>query len=310
MANVSIAGVLPVLHTPFLDDDQIDFEGLRREIDWAFGLGVDGVCAAMVSEILRLTIEERIELTRQIVEMTAGRGVVVSSIGAESTQQAVWFGMQAKQLGCDAVMAVPPMSGSLSEEALYGYFATLADAVDLPLIVQDASAYVGQAIPLSMCVRLLDQYGPEKILFKPEAAPIGPQLSALRDMTSGRARIFDGSGGILLVDAFRRGIAGTMPGCDLLDGVVALWRALERGCEKSIYPLYYPICAIVALQLQAGLDGFLAIEKYLMVKRGLFESDRRRKPYAWSLDGETGAEIDRLFDHLQETLAMLSVNED
>ncbi len=310
MANVPLAGVLPVLHTPFLDDDQIDFGGLRREIDWTFGLGVDGVCAAMVSEILRLTIDERIELTRRIVEMAAGRGVVVSSIGAESTQQAVRFGVQAKQLGCDAVMAVPPMSDSLSEEALYGYFATLADAIDLPLIVQDASAYVGQAIPLSMCVRLIDQYGPEKILFKPEAAPIGPQLSALRDMTSSRARIFDGSGGILLVDAYRRGIAGTMPGCDLLDGVVALWRALERGCEKSIYPLYYPICAIVALQLQAGLDGFLAIEKYLMVKRGLFESDRRRQPCVWSLDGETAAEIDRLFFQLQETLAMLSVDGD
>lgn len=306
MANIPIAGVLPVLHTPFLDDDRIDREGLRREIDWAFELGVNGVCAAMVSEILRLTIDERNELARLIVEMTAGRGAVISSIGAESTQQAVSFGLQAKQLGCDAVMAVPPMSGSLSEEALYGYFATLADSVDLPLIVQDASAYVGQAIPLSMCVRLLDRYGAEKILFKPEAAPIGPQLSALRDMTAGRARIFDGSGGILLVDAFRRGITGTMPGCDLLDGVVALWRALEQGCENSIYQLYYPICAIVALQLQAGLDGFLAIEKYLMVKRRLFESDRRRTPFTWSLDGETAAEIDRLFDKLQEALANLS----
>ena len=67
--------------------------------------------------------------------------------------------------------------------------------------------------------------------------------------------------------------------------------------------MYFPICAIVALQLQAGLDGFLAIEKYLLVKRGLFPSARRRRPYAWELDAETAAEVDRLFDQLQVILA-------
>ncbi len=302
MSNSPIAGVLPVLHTPLLDDGRIDHQSLRREIDWAFDLGVNGVCAAMVSEILRLTVAERIELTQLMVEMTDGRGVVISSIGAESTEQAVWFGQQAEKAGCDAVMAIPPISTALPDEALYRYFASLADAIDRPLIVQDASSYVGRAIPVALYARLLDQYGQGKILFKPEAAPIGPHLSALRDITAGRARIFDGSGGILLVDAFRRGIAGTMPGCDLLNGIVALWRALEAGDEPSIYRLYFPICAIVALQLQAGLDGFLAIAKYIMVKRGIFTSDRRREPFTWSLDKETAAEVDRLLVHLDDAL--------
>jgi hypothetical protein len=58
----------------------------------------------------------------------------------------------------------------------------------------------------------------------------------------------------------------------------------------------------VALQLQAGLDGFLAVEKYLMVKRGLFPSPRRRTPYGWELDPETAAEVDRLFARLQAAL--------
>jgi 4-hydroxy-tetrahydrodipicolinate synthase len=47
--------------------------------------------------------------------------------------------------------------------------------------------------------------------------------------------------------------------------------------------------------MQAGLDGFLAIEKCLLVRRGLFATDRRRRPNAWSLDGETAREVDRLF---------------
>jgi dihydrodipicolinate synthase/N-acetylneuraminate lyase len=161
---------------------------------------------------------------------------------------------------------------------------------------------VGQTIPFPVCVKLLERYGPEKVLFKPEAAPNGPTLSALRDATGGRAVMFEGSGGIFLIDSYRRGIAGTMPGMELLDGIVAIWRALARGDEETAYRIYFPVCAIVALQLQAGLDGFLAVEKYLMYKRGLFPTKHRRKPYGWELDVETAAEVDRLFQHLQSAL--------
>lgn len=298
----TIQGVLPVLHTPLLVDETIDRESLQREIDWCYELGVDGVCGAMVSEVLRLTYEERLELTRLMSEISDGRGAVIASVGAESTRQALAFARQAEEVGCDAVMAIPPVTTALPEAALWDYFSTIADRCPLPLIVQDASSYVGQAISIDFYRKLLDQYGPEKILFKPEAAPIGPNLSALRDATSGQARIFDGSGGILLVDAFRRGISGTMPGVDLLDGIMGLWRALQAGDETAIYRIYFPICAIVALQLQAGLDGFLAIEKYLLVKRGIFSSEQRCTPHAWDLDEETKTEVDRLFDLLMQAL--------
>lgn len=298
----TIAGVLPILHTPFTTNDEIDHESLQREVDWAFELGVQGVCSAMVSEILRLTYSERNELNRAIVEMTAGRGVVVASVGAESTKQAVEFAHAAEASGADAVMAIPPISTALSTDALWRYFSEIANAVDVPLIVQDASSYVGASIPIPFYVRLLDEFGPEKILFKPEGAPVGPSLSELRDASGGRARMFDGSGGILLIDAFRRGVLGTMPGVDLLDGIVAIWNALKNDDESRAYQIYFPICALVALQLQAGLDGFLAIEKYILMKRGLFETADRREPNSWSLDPETQTEVDRLLAMLDNAL--------
>ena len=296
-------GVLPIVHTPFLDDDSIDAASLRREIDFAFAAGADGLGTGMVSEILRLTSDERISLTHQIVEFAAGRGAVFAAVGAESIQQALVYAKAAEVAGCDAIMAVPPITTRLPEAALIDYFRALADGVSLTLIVQDASGYVGQAIPLSVYVHLLERYGSEKIVFKPEAAPIGPNLSALRDATGGKARIFEGSGGNLLIDSFRRGIAGTMPGMEMLDGIVALWRALERGNDPIAYRLYYPICAVVALQLQAGLDGFLAIEKYLLHRQGIFTTARRRRPYSWELDRETAAEVDRLMAQLKEVLS-------
>ncbi len=298
-----ISGVLPILHTPFLEDDSIDKDSLRKEIDWSFKVGADGVCTAMVSEILRLTPHERFELTELVIEATDGRGVVITSVGAESTKEALEYARHAENTGSSAIMAIPPVTKSLSDNELWEYFSTLANRTSFPLIVQDASSYVGKEISTEFYCRLLDEFGPEKIMFKPEASPIGSNLSALRDQSENRARIFDGSGGILLVDCYRRGISGTMPGVDLLDGIVALWNALKAGKDKLIYKLYFPICAIVALELQAGLDGFLAIEKYILVKRGLFQSDRRRKPYAWELDEETRLEIDRLLEILSNAVS-------
>jgi dihydrodipicolinate synthase/N-acetylneuraminate lyase len=298
-----LAGVLPIVHLPFDLADRIDEADLRREIDWIFSVGADGLGTGMVSEVTRLSADERARLAERLVECTAGRGSVFMSVGAETASAARSHAVAAEQAGCDAVMAVPPMTLRLSSAAVVDYFRGIAESVSLPLIVQDASGYVGQPIPHAACVALLDRYGPEKILFKPEAAPLGPNLSALRDATCGRATIFEGSGGILLVDAYRRGIAGTMPGVDLLDGVVALWRALSAGDEEATYAISLPLSAIVALQVQAGLDGFLAIEKYLLVKRGLFTSARRRAPVGWSLDDETAREVDRLFDRLAEAIA-------
>jgi dihydrodipicolinate synthase/N-acetylneuraminate lyase len=298
----SLHGVLAIAHTPFTDDDRIDAAALKRSIDWAFSVGADGLGTGMVSETLKLTTDERLSLTRMLVEFAAGRGSVFAAVGAESTKQSLAFATAAEGAGCDAVMAVPPLTSRLAEDHLVDHFRAVADGIDIPVIVQDASGYVGQAIPLGVYVKLLGRYGPAKILFKPEAAPNGPNISALRDAAGGQARIFEGSGGVFLVDSFRRGIAGTMPGMDLLDGVAALWRALTSGDEEAAYRIYFPICAIVSLQLQAGLDGFLAIEKHLMVRRGLFPSARRRKPYGWELDVETAEEVDRLFIRMNAAL--------
>jgi 4-hydroxy-tetrahydrodipicolinate synthase len=301
-ATRTLAGVLPIVHVPFDEQDRIHAADLRREIDWIFSIGADGLGTGMVSEIVRLSADERARLAEQLVEFSAGRGAVFMSVGGESGTTARAHAIAAEKAGCDAIMAVPPMTARLPAVAVVDYFREIAECVAVPLIVQDASGYVGQPIPHAACVELLDRYGPEKILFKPEAAPLGPNLSALRDATGGRARIFEGSGGILLVDSHRRGIVGTMPGVDLLDGVVALWRALEAGDDDAAYAVALPLSAIVALEMQAGLDGFLAVEKYLLVKRGLFSADRRRGPVGWSLDAETAREVDRLFERLLEAV--------
>jgi 4-hydroxy-tetrahydrodipicolinate synthase len=153
---------------------------------------------------------------------------------------------------------------------------------------------------IELQANLLAEFGADRVLFKPEATPIGPRLSALRDATGGRAKIFEGTGGIALVDSYRRGIAGTMPGADLIKGIVGLWRALRAGDERRVYELSLPISSLVAIQ--NSLDAFLAIEKHLLVKQGIFRNTLVRGPVGYQLDDETRSEVDRLFDLLNEVL--------
>lgn len=294
-----LRGVLPVLQTPFTADRQINELVLEREIDWAFEMDAHGVVVGMVSEILRLSDTGRRKLATLVCKLTQGRGFSVISVGAQSTAEAVNLAQHAECCGASAVMAAPPVKSSLGSEDTRRFFASIAGSVSIPLIVQDSSSYVGSPIDTCVYLQLLEQFDVDRIYFKPEANPLGSNLSKLRDVTSGKARIFEGSGGLNLVDCYRRGIVGTMPGMDLLDGIVALWNALEAGDDEQAYRLSLPIGALVCLQLQAGLDGFLAIEKYLLMKRGIFDNTIQLPPVTWELDVETRAEIDRLFSRLQ-----------
>lgn len=106
-----------------------------------------------------------------VVEHVRGRGAVVVSVGAESCAQAVLFAKEAERAGADAVMAIPPLASALSESESERYFRSIADAVSLPVVIQDASGYVGRPLSLPMQMRLFRDYGAEKILFKPETCP-------------------------------------------------------------------------------------------------------------------------------------------
>ncbi len=296
-----IKDVLPVVHMPYTDDQQIDYATLEREIDYLFEMGSHGFCLALVSDLLRLTAEERLTLPTDLVKFARDRGPLIVGVGAESTAQAQLYARAAEDGGAAAVMAIPPISRSLGEDELRAYFEALLGEVDIPVIIQDASSYVGNPMSIEFQASLFQQYG-DRILFKPEATPLGPCISALRDRTGGNAAIFEGSGGVLLVDSYRRGIKGTIPGVELLDGTTALWQALNAGDEERAYRIYLPICALCTLQLQGGLDGFIVVERYLMHKRKLFPNQVHRGPLSYFLDSETCAEIDRLFALLQDAL--------
>ncbi len=296
-----IYGVLPVLHMPYNDDESIDFDTLKKEVDHVLDAGSDGIILALASELLRLTGEERLELTRKLPEMaeshSAQASTVTISVGAETSRNAAFYAEAAEEAGADAVMAIPPVTTALSAVKKFDYYKTIHDAVTIPLVVQDASGYLGgEKLSVDIMVRLRGELGP-RIYFKPEGLPIGPTISQLQESLSHEGAVFEGSGGYLIIDSYRRGISGTMPGSDLIRGIVEIWRALKSGDYDRAYEVYFPLSAIIIHELPS-LDAFLAIEKFLLVRQGIFKNQIVRGPTAFDLDSCTAEEVERLYGKL------------
>jgi 4-hydroxy-tetrahydrodipicolinate synthase len=294
--SAELRGVFPVLQAPFDEDNRLDDGALASEIEWVFGHGVNGVVLGMVSEVLRMSDDERFQFTEAICKNAAGLGPVVISVGAESTPVAVERAKHAAAVGASALMATPPLlAAGATEPGLEQYFSAILRAVDVPLIIQDASGYVGRGLSIDLQVRLFEEFG-DRAQFKPEGPPVGISISSILEKTQGKARIFEGLGGSALIESYRRGVIGSMPAADLCWAVVALWRALERGDFARAYEISAPLSALIAMQ--TSLDAFVTIEKHLLVRQGVIPRALCRGPLGFTVEGETLAEVDRLFDRL------------
>jgi dihydrodipicolinate synthase/N-acetylneuraminate lyase len=298
--SIALQGVLPVVQTPFTPTDDIDEEILIRELEWIRDQGVAGYTTGMVSELLRLSATERQQLAKVVVDVARSYGMTaIIGTGAESTKEALAHARHAESIGAHGVMVNPPVTVTLDGAGLKEYYTTILDGISIPVIVQDASGYIGAPIDIQFHSELLDTYG-DRVYFKPEADPIGPRLSALRDATGGVARVFEGTGGLAMIDSFRRGIVGTMPGSEVCWAIQRMWQAAIDGDWDTAYAVSGPLSAMISMQ--TTIDVFVAVEKHLLVRQGVFTSAAVRGPSGFSLDDETRDEVDRLFDRIAEAV--------
>ena len=296
------AGVLPVLATPFKENGDIDSAALVSEVDFGIEQKAHGVVLGMVSEVLRLSSEERDALAEATCQAVGGRVSVTTSVGAESLHIAIRHAKHAEAVGADAVMAIPPIATDCEDPELFRYYSGIIESVDIPVVVQDASGYLGRPLSIELQASLFADYG-DRALFKPEAQPIGPRLSRLLGATGGKAKVFEGTGGLALVDSYKRGIAGTMPGPDISWALVALWNALEAGDDERVDEIQGPLCAIVSIQ--NSLDSFVAVQKHLLQRQGVIPATYSRGPVGYQLDAVTEREVNRLFERLASVVKVL-----
>jgi len=289
-------GVYSVVQTPLDENDNIDQAIFKREIDWLIECGVKGLVLAMVSEVMRFSADERRLQWQSALKIINKRVPLIVSVGAESTAIAISLAKSAQADGATALMATPPAIFPATSDEIYTYYSEIIEAVKIPLIVQDASNYMGQPLDLVLYGNLIENYGTERVQFKPEAKPVKERVAALQEIANGQARIFEGQSGIDLLDTHPLGLVGTMPGGEIPWAIIKLWNALESNNLELAKSIHNLVSQIVAFQ--QNIDGYVAVEKYLLVKQGIFESVRQRGPVRTILSSEVKIEIDQIFEKL------------
>ncbi len=289
-------GVYPVIQTPLDSNDQIDEVVFEKEIDWLIESGAKGLVLAMVSEVMRFSAPERRNQWQIVLRILNKRLPLIVSVGGESTAIAVQLSKFAEADGAAALMATPPASFPATSAEIYSYYTSIIEAVQIPLIVQDASNYMGQPLDLELYGKLLEKYGNTRVQFKPEAKPVKERMAALQEIAGGNAKVYEGQSGLDLLDTHPLGLVGTMPGGEIPWAIVALWDALEAKDLNRATAIH--ACVAKLVSFQPTIDAYVAVEKYLLVKQGIFTSSRQRGPVSTVLSDQTKSEIDLVFNEL------------
>src|SRR4029077_4107424 len=137
------AGVTVALITPFRGGE-VDFDALGRLVDWHVEQGTD--CLAPVGttgESPTLDHDEHERVIAAVVERAAGRIKVMAGTGSNSTKEAIRLTRFAKRAGADGALMVGPYYNKPTQEGYYRHFATVAEAVDLPIVLYNIPGRTG-----------------------------------------------------------------------------------------------------------------------------------------------------------------------
>ncbi|MCP1573711.1 4-hydroxy-tetrahydrodipicolinate synthase [Herbaspirillum rubrisubalbicans] len=131
-----IKGSIVAIVTPMHPDGSLDYDGLRKLIDWHIAEGTDSiVIVGTTGESPTVSMEEHCELIKVAVEHTAKRIPIIAGTGGNSTSEAIELTEFAKKVGADASLQVVPYYNRPTQEGMYLHFKTIAEAVDLPVIL-------------------------------------------------------------------------------------------------------------------------------------------------------------------------------
>jgi 4-hydroxy-tetrahydrodipicolinate synthase len=177
------AGLTVALVTPF-KGGEVDFDGLRRLVDWHVEQGTD--CLAPVGttgESPTLDHEEHERVIGAVVERAAGRIKVMPGTGSNSTREAIRLTKFARRAGADGALMVGPYYNKPTQEGYYRHFAAVAEAVDLPIVLYNIPGRTGSNMLPETIARLAEF--PTVVGIKEATGSLdqASQIAALCDLT-------------------------------------------------------------------------------------------------------------------------------
>ena len=137
------SGAMTAMVTPFRDG-KVDEERLREHIEHQIENGIDGlVPVGTTGESPTLDFPEHEHVIEVTVEVSRGRIPVIAGVGGNATTEALELHNFAKRCGADAGLSVNPYYNKPTQEGLYRHFMTLADSVDLPIVLYNIPGRTG-----------------------------------------------------------------------------------------------------------------------------------------------------------------------
>jgi 4-hydroxy-tetrahydrodipicolinate synthase len=262
-------GVLPILPTPFREDDRIDFDSLGRLLDFLALVGVDGVTVlGVLGEGAALTDEE----AREVVRFACGSGLpLIAGISRQSAYATRAMAEFAAGAGAAAVMVAPPSVEGISPDAIGGFFAEAASG-PLPLIVQDHPASSRVQMPAALLARMIDEL-PAVAGLKCESVPAGTKIRAIRERTQ-RVPVLTGLGALYAATDLAAGADGFNTGFAFPEVLQALLSAARGGDSARVLELYRRFLPLIVFEQHPGP----AIRKEVWRHRGILTSPRVRPP--------------------------------
>jgi 4-hydroxy-tetrahydrodipicolinate synthase len=139
-----IAGSIVALVTPMQPDGAVDYDALRRLVDWHVQEGTDAIVSVgTTGESATLDVDEHIEVIRRTIEYAAGRIPVIAGTGANSTAEAIEWTRAGKAAGAQACLLVTPYYNKPPQEGLFRHYQAIAEAVDVPIILYNVPGRTG-----------------------------------------------------------------------------------------------------------------------------------------------------------------------
>ncbi len=288
--NKIYTGVFPIAPTPFRDDGTIDGESQKRVLDCMIDQGVDGICIlANYSEQFLLSDEERTELLDLCMDHVSSRVPIIATCSHFSTGIAAARAKEAAERGAAMIMMMPPYHGALLKAGPQGimeHFTAVAEAVDVPIMVQDAPLS-GVDLSIDLMVRMAMEISGVSY-FKIETPQTADKLRAL--ITAGGKAIagpFDGEESITLMADLNAGATGTMPSALLPDRIKPVLAHHAAGDSTAAETQYTTILPLINFEnRQCGLRACKAV----MMEGGVITSEHVRHPLP-PLPPETRAQL-------------------
>ena len=279
-----IHGIHGIVYAMFDAGEKLDRAAMRRQVQCCLASGVHGMAAlGLATEVSKLSFDERVTVMEWTAEDVAGRVPLGFTIFGGSVAEQIAQLRAAEQNRADWVILQPPMVGSFAAGEYIAFFGRVAEATRLPVGIQNAPAYMGRGLTADEIAELVTRY-PNIRLLKGE----GPatDIRGVIELTQGRVPVFNGRGGLELIDNLRAGCAGLILAPDVIDHAVRAYDAFRVGNEAEAERIYESILPAIVFVMQS-VESLICYGKRLFAARaGLTVHDRgpALRPTAFGLE--------------------------